>query len=90
MVNKEINYSQSHPDLSVVIKVEDVLKNMEDSAFTLKEVKKKLPDISIETLKVILDYLDLKNKIFVKDNNIAWIENNSPKLRLSIERGLQI
>jgi len=90
MSAEKLTYSQNHPDLSTVIKVEDVLKNMEDSTFTIKEVKKELPGVSLDTLKVILNYLDLKNKIYMKDSKIAWIENNNPKLRLSIERGLQI
>jgi len=90
MSAEKSTYSLNHPDLSTVIKVEWVLKNMEDSAFTIKEVKKKLPEINNETLKVVINYLDLKNKIYVRNNKIAWIENNSPKLRLAIERGLQI
>ena len=47
------------PTLNTVFMVEDTLKNIDESAVTIAELKRKLPrQVNHNTLKVILEYLE--------------------------------
>ena len=71
--------------------VEDILKNMNESVITVAELKRILPrQINHNTLKVILEYLELSNKILVTMRGITWIHNPNPNLRKAIAEGLEL
>ncbi len=79
------------PTLNTVLMVEKVLENMDESAITVAELKRKLPkQVNHNTLKVILEYLEASNKILVTMKGITWVYNPSPKLKRAIERGVEI
>ena len=79
------------PTLNTVLMVEDTLKNMDESVITIAELKRKLPrQINHITLKVILEYLELSNKILVTMRGITWIHNPNPNLQKAIAHGLEL
>ena len=79
------------PNLNTVIMVENTLKNMEESVITVAELKRKLPrQVNHNTLKVILEYLELSNKIVVTMRGITWIHNPNPNLQKAIAGGLEL
>jgi len=79
------------PTLKTVLMVEDILKNMNESVITVAELKRILPrQINHNTLKVILEYLELSNKILVTMRGITWIHNPNPNLRKAIAEGLEL
>jgi len=79
------------PNLNTVIMVENTLKNMEESVITVAELKRKLPrQVNHNTLKVILEYLELSNKIVVTIRGITWIHNPNPNLQKAIAEGLEL
>ncbi|MBS3138516.1 hypothetical protein J4207_02310 [Candidatus Woesearchaeota archaeon] len=79
------------PTLNTVLMVEDTLKNMNESVITIAELKRKLPrQINHNTLRVILEYLEMSNKILVTMRGITWIHNTNPNLRKAIAEGLEL
>ena len=79
------------PNLNTVIMVENTLKNMEESVITVAELKRKLPrQVNHNTLKVILEYLEISNKIVVTMRGITWIHNPNPNLQKAIAEGLEL
>ena len=79
------------PTLNTVIMVENTLKNMEESVITIAKLKRILPrQINHNTLKNILEYLELSNKIVVTMKGITWIHNINPNLQKAIARGLEL
>ena len=79
------------PTLNTVLMVEDTLKNMNESVITIAELKRRLPkQINHITLRVILEYLELSNKILVTMRGITWIHNPNPNLRKAIAEGLEL
>ena len=79
------------PKLNTVIMVEDVLKNMDESAMKIAELKRRLPkQINHLTLMLILKYLEESNKILVGLEGITWIHNTNPKLRKVIASGMEL
>lgn len=79
------------PTLNTVLMVEEVLKNMKESVITLSKLKKKLPkQVNHNTLKIILEYLELSNKILVTMKGITWIHNVNPNLRKAIKEGMRL
>ena len=79
------------PTLNTVIMVEETLKNMGESVIAIAELKRRLPrQVNHNTLKVILEYLELSNKIVVTMKGITWIHNPNPHLQKAIERGLEL
>ncbi len=79
------------PNLNTVIMVENTLKNMEESVITVAELKRKLPrQVNHNTLKVILEYLELSNKIVVTIRGITWIHNPNPNLQKAIAERLEL
>ena len=79
------------PNLNTVIMVENTLKNMEESVITVAELKRKLPrQVNHNTIKVILEYLEVSNKIVVTMRGITWIYNPNPNLQKAIAEGLEL
>ena len=79
------------PALNTVLMVEDTLKNMNESVITIAELKRKLPrQINHNTLKVILEHLELSNKILVTMRGITWIHNPNPNLQKAIATGMEL
>ena len=79
------------PNLNTVIMVENTLKNMEESVITVAELKRKLPrQVNHNTLKVILEYLEISNKIVVTMRGVTWIHNPNPNLQKAITEGLEL
>ncbi|MDP3734704.1 MAG: hypothetical protein Q8R37_05740 [Nanoarchaeota archaeon] len=79
------------PTLNTVMMVEEVLKKMNESVITIAELKRRLPrQVNHTTLKVILEYLELSNKILVTMRGITWIHNTNPQLRKAIAQGLEL
>jgi len=79
------------PTLNTVIMIENTLKNMDESVITIAELKRRLPrQVNHNTLKVVLEYLEISNKIAVTMKGITWIHNPNPNLQKAIERGLEL
>ena len=79
------------PNLNTVIMVENTLKDMNESVITVAELKRKLPrQVNHNTLKVILEYLEMSNKIVVTMRGITWIHNPNPNLQKAISEGLEL
>lgn len=91
-MSKRQEYELEHsPTLNTVLMVENTLKNMNKSIFTIPDIKKKLPkQVNHRTLKIILSYLEESNKILVSIKGITWIHNTSPRLRKEISKGLEL
>ncbi len=85
---KNVNHS---PTLNTVIMVEETLRKMDESVITIAALKKKLPrQVNHNTLKVILEYLEVGNKIAVSLKGITWIHNANENLRGALKKGLEI
>jgi len=79
------------PTLNTVFMVEHILKNMDESAITIAELKRRLPkQINHNTLKTILEYLEESNKIVVTMKGITWIPNTNQNLRKAIAAGVEL
>lgn len=79
------------PNLNTVLMVEEVLKNMEESAISVADLKRKLPrQVNHTILHVILEYLETSNKIAVSMKGITWIHNPNHNLRKAIAEGLEL
>ena len=73
------------PTLRTVRMVEATLRQMECSAVSVAELKRKLPKkINHNTLKAVLEYLEESNKIAVSIRGITWIHNTTLNLRRAI------
>lgn len=82
--------SHHWPKLNTVIMVEGILKDS-DSVINLAELKRKLPrQVNHNTLKLILEYLEESNKIFVSMKGITWIHNVNKNLKNAINLGVEI
>ena len=91
-MSKKQEYRLEHsPTLNTVLMVEETMKNMDESIFTVADIKKKLPkQVNHRTLLIILSYLEKSNKIYVSIKGITWIHNTSPRLRKEISKGLEL
>ena len=79
-----------YPNLKTVLMVEKILQEAE-TTISREELKKRLPtQVMHQTLKVILEYLELSNKILVTMRGITWIHNPNPNLRKAIAEGLEL
>jgi len=80
-----------YPNLNTVLMVEDFLKKHRDMPMTIAELRRSLPkQIMHQTLKVILDYLQLSGKIIIGTKGVQWIYTESEHLRKMIKGGLEI
>ena len=75
------------PTLNTVIMVEDTIKNSDESAITIADLKRKLPkQVNHNVLKTTLEYLEQSNKIAVSLKGVTWIHNKNPNLRNAIRK----
>lgn len=82
---------EHYPNLNTVIMVEKTLQDMDGSAISIAELKRKLPkQVNHNTLKLILEYLEYSNKIVVGLRGITWIHNTNQNLRKAIKQGLEL
>jgi len=64
---------------------------MNESVISVAELKRRLPrQVNHNTLKIILGYLELSNKIVVTTKGITWIHNPNENLQKAIEKGLEL
>jgi hypothetical protein len=71
--------------------VENVLKDMDDSAIKISDLKRALPkQVNHNTLMTILEYLQESNKIAVGVRGITWVYNTNPNLGRDIRKGLEL
>ena len=64
---------------------------MEESVITVAELKRKLPrQVNHNTLKTILEYLEISNKILVTMRGITWIHNSNSNLKKFISEGIEL
>lgn len=86
-----VQTKQTTPTLNTVIMVENTIKNSPNSINKLSDIKRALPKkVNHNTLKVILEYLELSNKIAFSSKGITWIHNNNSYLRSVLNKGLEI
>jgi hypothetical protein len=79
------------PTLNTVLMVEDTLKNMNESAIKISELKRKLPkQVNHNTLMLVLEYLEKSNKIVFGLKGITWIHNTNKNLKKAIAKGLEV
>lgn len=82
---------EQSPTLNTVIMVEDTLKKINESTITIAQLKKILPkQINHNILKIVLEYLEESNKIFVSIKGISWIQNSNKNLKKEISKGLEV
>ena len=75
------------PTLNTVLMVEKTMEAMDESVFSVADLKRRLPkQVNHNTLMVILDYLQKSNKIYVGVRGISWIENSNRNLKKAISR----
>ena len=91
-MSKKQEYRLEHsPTLNTVLMVEKTMMDMDESIFTVADLKRKLPkQVNHRTLMIILAYLEKSNKIYVSIKGITWIHNTSPRLRKEISEGLEL
>lgn len=79
-----------YPNLKTVLQVEKVLQEA-DAVISKNELIRRLPvQIMHQTLKVILEYLEDSGKILIGENGISWIQQDSPRLKNLLERGVRV
>ena len=89
--SSKIKKPEHWPTLNTVIMVEDVLRKMPGSVMTIAELKRKLPrQVNHNTLKIILEYLEMSNKIAFGSRGITWIHHENLSLRKSIAEGFEV
>jgi hypothetical protein len=77
------------PTLSEVLLVEETLQNIERRIITTSELKKILNGkITENTLMIVIDYLEAKNKIAITSKGITWIHDKQ-KLLKSLDKLLE-
>lgn len=79
-----------YPNLKTVLEIERVLKEA-DKVISKNELKRRLPkQIMHQTLNVVLEYLEESGKIVSDGKGIAWIYQDSPKLKKLLKRGVRV
>lgn len=79
-----------YPNLKTVLMVEKILQEA-DTAISKSELKRRLPtQIMHQTLTIILEYLEESGKIMTGEKGITWIQQDNPKLKRLLERGVRV
>ena len=71
-------------------KVEKILKNIDNSIISFKELKNKVPNITFNKLKEILEFLEDDGKIIITKKGITWIHNQNKNLIKAIENSMEL
>jgi len=79
-----------YPNLKTVLEVEKVLLDT-DTVISKNELKRRLPkQIMHQTLTIILKYLKESGKIFIGEKGITWIQQDNPKLKQLLQKGVRV
>ncbi len=79
-----------YPNLKTVLMVEKILQDA-DTVISKSELKRRLPtQIMHQTLAIILEYLEESGKIMIGEKGVTWIQQNNPKLKRLLERGVRV
>lgn len=91
LANDEEYKLESFPTLNEVILVENTLQKIDDSIVTIQQLKEILDKkVNSDTLKIIIDYLEMINRIVVTSKGITWIQNNNPRLKKAVSESLEL
>ncbi len=86
MENKILHY----PKLNSILMVEKAIQDSKDYQ-TKMQLWKSLPkQMQYQTFKLILDYLEISNKIMIEDDKIIWIFVNNKKLNELIDGAVKV
>jgi Fe2+ transport system protein B len=78
------------PTLETVLMVEETLKKS-GQVMDLAELKKALPKkVMHQTLKAIIDYLQISGKVIIGMKGILWIFEERKELNKLISKGLEL
>ena len=89
--NDEEYKLESFPTLNEVILVENTLQKIDDSIVTIQQLKEILDKkVNSDTLKIIIDYLEMENRIAVTSKGITWIHNTNPRLKKAVSERLEL
>ena len=79
------------PTLNEVILVENTLQKIDDSIVTIQQLKEILAKkVNSDTLKIIIDYLEMVNRIDVTSKGITWVHNTNPRLKKTVSESLEL
>ncbi len=79
-----------YPKLNSILMVEKFIQQSEDYP-SRTQLWKSLPKkMQYQTFKLILDYLEMSNKIIFEDGKIVWIFANNKKLNKLIAGSVKI
>ena len=88
-MTKKINILH-YPKLDSILRVEKAIQDSEDYP-TRMELWKSLPrQMQYQTFKLILDYLEMSNKVMFQEDKIIWIFPNNKKLNELIQGAVKI
>ena len=91
LTNDEECKLESFPTLNKVILVENTLQKIDDSIVTIQQLKEILAKkVNSDTLKIIIDYLEMANRIAVTSKGITWIHNTNPRLKKTVSESLEL
>src|SRR3989338_559814 len=89
MIQKQMVHPS--PTLNTVIMVEETLKNMPGSVMKVSDLKRALPKkVNHNALMVILEYLDIINKIYIGVKGITWLGEPNKRLQRAIDTGFEL
>lgn len=79
-----------YPTLKTVLAVEDVIRNSKDY-LTKTEIRRRLKNkIMVQTLNIILAYLEDSSKILITKKGVIWIRNENPKFLKMLKKAKMI
>ena len=79
-----------YPKLDSILRVENEIQKFRDYP-TRMELWKALPrQMQYQTFKLILEYLEISNKIMFEDDKIVWIFPNNKKLNKLIGEAISV
>ncbi len=79
-----------YPKLDSILRVEKAIQDSEDY-LTRMELWNNLPKkMQYQTFKLILQYLEMSNKIMFQDDKIVWIFPNNEKLNKLIRGAVKV
>ncbi len=79
-----------YPTLKTVLAVENVLKNAKEPVTRYRIMKKLGNKIMLQTLNVVIDYLEERGMVFVGEKDIVWIYTPTVELRQRMKNALEV
>ena len=90
--NKVITNVIHYPTLKTVLAVEDAIRDSKDY-LTKTEIRRRLEKkIMMQTLNIILAYLENSGKILITKKGVIWIRNENPRFLklLKTDKGVRL